>query len=60
LIGTESAKITVALIKGQKPTQKVVKVEGVDSVLLEPIVITKANIQLLLDDKHVTKEQLGM
>jgi D-xylose transport system substrate-binding protein len=60
LIGTESAKITVALIKGQKPAQKVVKVEGVDSVLLEPIVITKANIQLLLDDKHVTKEQLGM
>ena len=60
LIGTESAKITVALIKGQKPAQKVVKVEGVDSVLLEPIVITKANIQLLLDDKHVTKEQIGM
>lgn len=60
LIGTESAKITVALIKGQKPAQKVVKVEGVDSILLEPIVITKANIQLLLDDKHVTKEQIGM
>lgn len=60
LIGTESAKITVALIKGQKPAQKVVKVEGVDSVLLEPIVITKANIQLLLDDKHVTKAQIGM
>ena len=60
VIGTESAKITVALIKGQKPAQKVVKVEGVDSVLLDPIAITKANIQILLDDKHVTKEQIGM
>ena len=60
VIGTESAKITVALIKGQKPAQKVVKYEGVDSVLLDPIAITKANIQILLDDKHVTKEQIGM
>ena len=39
---------------------KTVKVDNVESILLDPIVITKANLDLLIKENFYTKEQLGM
>ena len=60
-IATEAAKLSVALVKGDKITYKQEKAEGgINQVLLDPIVITKANIDLLVKDGFYTKEQLGL
>jgi D-xylose transport system substrate-binding protein len=59
-LANESAKMTVALVKGEKLPLPTVKVEGVDTMQLDPIVITKANMDLLVKDQFYTKEQLGM
>ena len=59
-IASEAAKISVSLVKGEKLDYKTVKVDNVESVLLDPIVITKANMDLLVKDGFFTKEQLGM
>ena len=59
-VATEAAKIAVALVKGEKLTQKIVKTEGLDSVLLDPYVLTKANMDLLVKENFYTKEQLGL
>lgn len=59
-LANESAKMTVALVKGEKLPLPTKKVEGVDTMQLEPIVITKANMDLLIKDEFYTKEQLGM
>lgn len=61
LIATEAAKISVALLKGEKINYKAEKAEGgIEQVLLDPIVVTKANMDLLVKDNFYTKEQLGM
>ena len=59
-IATESAKVAVALVKGQTPTQKTTEVDGVKSILLDPVVLTKANMDLLVKENFYTKEQLGL
>jgi D-xylose transport system substrate-binding protein len=59
-IASEAAKISVSLVKGEALNYKTVKVDNVESVLLDPIVITKANMDLLVKDGFFTKEQLGM
>ncbi len=60
LIATESAKVSVALVKGEKLNYKTVKVDNVESILLDPIALTKANMDILVKDNFYTKEQLGM
>jgi D-xylose transport system substrate-binding protein len=60
LIATESAKVSVALVKGEKLNYKTVKVDNVESILLDPISLTKANMDILVKDNFYTKEQLGM
>jgi D-xylose transport system substrate-binding protein len=60
LIATESAKVSVALVKGDKLNYKTVKVDNVESILLDPISLTKANMDILIKDNFYTKEQLGM
>lgn len=59
-LATESAKMTVALVKGQPLPHPTIKVEGVDTMQLDPIVITKENIDLLVKDEFYTKVQLGL
>jgi len=59
-IAGESAKVAVGLVKGEKLEYKTVKVDNVESILLDPIVITKANLDLLIKENFYTKEQLGM
>ena len=59
-IATESAKVAVDLVKGQTPTQKTTEVDGVKSILLDPVVLTKANMDLLVKENFYTKEQLGL
>jgi len=59
-LATESAKMTVALIKGEPLPHPTIKVEGVDTMQLDPIVITKENIDLLVKDEFYTKVQLGL
>ena len=61
LIATEAAKVSVALVKGEKLTYKAEKAEGgIEQILLDPIVVTKANMDLLIKDGFYTKEQLGL
>ncbi len=60
LIASESAKLAVDLVKGVKTTHKTVMVDKVPSILLDPIVITKDNVDLLVKDNFYTKAQLGL
>lgn len=61
LIATEAAKLSVALVKGDKITFKSEKAEGgVNQILLDPIVITKDNVDFLVKDGFYTKAQLGI
>ena len=59
-IATESAKVAVDLVKGNTPAQKTTEVDGVKSILLDPVVLTKANMDLLVKENFYTKEQLGL
>jgi len=59
-LATESAKMTVALIKGEPLPHPTIKVQGVDTMQLDPVVVTKENIDLLVKDGFYTKEQLGL
>jgi len=63
LIASEAAKLAVDLVKGT-PVKYNTKLDNgfkkVDSVLLTPTVITKANVKLLVDDKFYTAKQLGL
>ena len=61
LIATEAAKVSVALVKGEKINFKAEKAEGgIEQTLLDPIVITKENMDLLVKDNFYTKAQLGL
>jgi D-xylose transport system substrate-binding protein len=60
LIATEAAKLSIALIKGDAVKYKAEKAEGgANQILLDPIVITKDNVDFLVKDGFYTKEQLG-
>ena len=61
LIATEAAKLSIALIKGDAVKYKAEKAEGgANQILLDPIVITKENVDFLVKDGFYTKEQLGL
>ncbi len=63
LIASSAAKLAVQLVKGEVPAYNAKLDNGmkkVDSVLLTPTIITKANVDLLVTDKFFTKEQLGL
>jgi D-xylose transport system substrate-binding protein len=51
----------LTLVKGDAITYKAEKAEGgVNQILLDPIVITKDNMDFLVKDGFYTKEQLGL
>jgi len=61
LIATEAAKLTVQLIKGEKPAFNAELDNGtkkVPSLLLTPIALTKDNIDTVIKDGFYTKEQV--
>jgi D-xylose transport system substrate-binding protein len=63
LIASEAAKLTVQLVKGEKvkfSTKLDNGAKKVDSLLLTPTVITKANAKLLVEDNFYTAAQLGL
>lgn len=61
LIAENAAKLSVDLVKGNKVTYNANKAEGgINQVLLDPIPLTKANMDILVKDNFYTKEQLGM
>ena len=59
-LANESARMTVALIKDEKLPLPTILIEGTRTMQLEPIVINKGNIDILLKDQFYTKEQLGL
>ena len=61
LIASEAAKLTVQLIKGEKPAYNAELDNGtkkVPSLLLTPIALTKDNIDTVVKDGFYTKEQV--
>lgn len=61
LIATEAAKLTVALVRGQKPAFNNKLDNGkkqVDSLLLTPTALTKENVNMVIDDGFYTKAQV--
>jgi D-xylose transport system substrate-binding protein len=62
LIASEAAKLAVQLVRNEKPAYNSVYENGmkkVDTLLLKPIPLTKANVNVLVDDGFYTKAQLG-
>ncbi len=53
-------RMTVALIKDEKLPLPTILIEGTRTMQLEPIVINKGNIDILLQDQFYTKAQLGL
>ncbi len=64
LIASEAAKLSVQLAKGEKPAFNNALDNGsakkIDSLLLTPTIITKANIDTLVKDNFYTAKQLGL
>ncbi|MDR3514917.1 MAG: D-xylose ABC transporter substrate-binding protein [Azospirillaceae bacterium] len=61
LIATEAAKLSVQLVRGEKPAYNTKLNNGlkdVDSLLLTPTPITKANLDLLVKDNFYTQAQI--
>lgn len=61
LIAAEAAKLSVQLVRNEKPAFNASYDNGfkkVDTLLLKPIPLTKANVNLLVDDGFYTKAQL--
>jgi D-xylose transport system substrate-binding protein len=61
LIATEAAKLTVQLVRGQKPVFTTKLDNGtkqVDSLLLTPIALTKDNVKMVVDDGFYTQAQV--
>ncbi|KQW96616.1 sugar ABC transporter substrate-binding protein [Massilia sp. Root418] len=62
LIASEAAKLAVQLVRNEKPAYNAVYENGmkkVDTILLKPIPLTKANVNVLVDDGFYTKAQLS-
>ena len=62
LIATEAAKLSVQLARNEKPAYSSQYDNGskkVDTILLTPTPLTKANIDLLEQDGFYTKEQIA-
>ncbi|WP_295993047.1 D-xylose ABC transporter substrate-binding protein [Rugamonas sp.] len=62
LIASEAAKLAVELVRNEKPAYNSTYDNGmkkVDTVLLKPIPLTKANVTVLVDDGFYTKAQLS-
>ena len=63
LIASEAANLSVQLARNQKPNYNAHYDNGakqVDTVLLKPIPLTKANVNVLVDDGFYTNAQLGL
>jgi D-xylose transport system substrate-binding protein len=61
LIASEAAKLTVQLIKGEKPAYNAELDNGakkIPSLLLTPIALTKDNIDTVIKDGFYTKDQV--
>src|ERR1700756_4504581 len=62
LIAGEAAKLSVALVKGEKPAFKAQYDNGkkkVDTVLLQPTLLTKSNVDVVVKDGFYTQAQLA-
>ncbi|MEN9490580.1 MAG: D-xylose transporter substrate-binding protein, partial [Pseudomonadota bacterium] len=60
-IAENAAKLSVDLVKGNKVAFKAEKAEGgINQILLDPVVITKDNMDLLVKENFYTKDQLGL
>ncbi|NGZ86303.1 D-xylose ABC transporter substrate-binding protein [Duganella aceris] len=62
LIATEAARLSVQLVRNQAPAYNSTYPNGMKSVntlLLAPIALTKANVNVLTDDGFYTKAQLS-
>jgi len=62
LIAAEAAKLAVQLVRNEKPSYNSSYENGmkkVDTLLLKPIPLTKANVNLLVEDGFYTKAQLS-
>lgn len=60
-LATEAAKLSVQLVRNEKPAYNSQYNNGlkqVDSVLLKPTALTKANVNLLVTDGYYTQAQL--
>ena len=61
LIASEAAKLSIQLVRNEKPAYNSQYNNGlkqVSTLLLKPILLTKANVQTLVDDGFYTKAQL--
>jgi D-xylose transport system substrate-binding protein len=61
LIATEAAKLSVQLVRNEKPgfnSQYNNGARQVPTLLLKPIPLTKANVQVLAEDGFYSKAQL--
>lgn len=62
LLASEAAKLAIALVRNDKPAFNATVDNGVKKVnaqLLKPVALTKANVNLVVDDGFFTKAQLG-
>jgi len=62
LIATEAAKLSVQLVRGEKPgfnSQYQNGLKQVDTLLLKPTMLTKANMDVVIADGFYTKAQLA-
>ncbi|MRV73838.1 D-xylose ABC transporter substrate-binding protein [Duganella sp. FT92W] len=62
VIAAEAARLSVQLVRNEKPTYNAQLDNGfkkVDSLLLKPVPLTKANVDLLVQDGFYTKAQLS-
>jgi D-xylose transport system substrate-binding protein len=62
LIASEAAKLSVALAKGEKPAYNAQYDNGkkkVDTVLLQPTLLTKSNVDVVIKDGFYTQAQLA-
>ncbi len=60
-IATEASKMAIQLVRNEKPAYNAESDNGmkkVHSILLKPTALTKANINMLVDDGFYTKEQI--
>lgn len=62
LIAQEAAKLAVQLVRNEKPAYNSTYENGmkkVDTLLLKPVPLTKANVNLLVEDGFYTKAQIS-